>query len=285
MATDSSFFAFVLMPFDSAFNDIYQLGIKEAAKSLDIVAERVDDQRFKQGMLEQIYRQIEAADVIIADMTGQNPNVFYEVGYAHAKDKLCIHLTQKADDIPFDLKHQRHLVYGKSIADLRTKLTAELEWAKGEIQRLRDSPIQVSLKIDDVTLDRQPHIDWGEADFVIDLHNRSPHPSPEINAVYVYLAKGWTVTQDGRRCGSTDSDIPGRKGERHLLATPVRRLNQNDWAQLKFSARKVLATSFQGEELKDEYPLKGKVNVRLSTSHGVFDQDFSVDAKFEEFPF
>ena len=91
-----------------------------------MVAERVDEQIYREGILERIYRQIEAADIIIADMTGQNPNVFYEVGYAHAKGKLCILLTSNAADIPFDLKHQRHIVYDKSIVTLRRELEKEI---------------------------------------------------------------------------------------------------------------------------------------------------------------
>jgi hypothetical protein len=91
-------FAFVLMPFDKAFDDVYKLGIKGAVASFeDVIAERVDEQIYREGILERIYRQIEAADIIIADMTGQNPNVFYEVGYAHAKGKLCILLTSNAE--------------------------------------------------------------------------------------------------------------------------------------------------------------------------------------------
>jgi hypothetical protein len=122
MDNDDQIFAFVLMPFNTAFDDIYRLGIKETANSLGILAERVDEQIYSEGMLERIYRQIELADFIVVDMTGQNANVFYEVGYAHAKGKLCIHLTQKADDIPFDLMHHRHIVYGGSIGELRTRL-------------------------------------------------------------------------------------------------------------------------------------------------------------------
>jgi nucleoside 2-deoxyribosyltransferase len=97
------YFAFVLMPFDSAFNDIYKIGIKAVVSQFgDMIAERVDEQMYREGILERIYRQIELADIVIADMTGQNPNVFYEVGYAHAKSKLCILLTSDAADIPFD---------------------------------------------------------------------------------------------------------------------------------------------------------------------------------------
>jgi nucleoside 2-deoxyribosyltransferase len=104
-------FAFVLMPFDSKFDDVYTIGIKETATRLGITAERVDEQIFhKENILERIYNQINSADFIISDMTGRNPNVFYETGYAHAKGKICLLLTSNADDIPFDLKHHRHII-------------------------------------------------------------------------------------------------------------------------------------------------------------------------------
>jgi nucleoside 2-deoxyribosyltransferase len=100
-------FAFVLMPFNEEFDDIYKMGIKDTATSLGVKAERVDEQIFQEGILDRIYRQIEAADIVIADMSNQNPNVFYEVGYAHAKEKLCLLLTKNSEDIPFDLTRVR----------------------------------------------------------------------------------------------------------------------------------------------------------------------------------
>ena len=139
-------FAFVLMPFDKEFDDVYKVGIKETAAELGILAERVDEQLFREGILERIYRQIEAADLIVADMSGQNPNVFYEVGYAHAKGKLCVLMTKDASDIPFDLKHHRHIVYGSSIAGLKDRLREELDWARSEIVKLRSCAIEVALK-------------------------------------------------------------------------------------------------------------------------------------------
>jgi hypothetical protein len=70
MNEESKIFAFVLMPFDKAFDDIYKLGIKETASQLGLLAERVDEQIFREGILERIYRQIEVADLILADMSG-----------------------------------------------------------------------------------------------------------------------------------------------------------------------------------------------------------------------
>jgi hypothetical protein len=146
-------FAFVLMPFDKEFDDVYALGIKSAVEELGMLAERVDEQIFHgQGILERIYGQIEATDFIIADMSGQNPNVFYEVGYAHAQNKLCILLTRNASDIPFDLKHQRHIVYA-SIQELKKSLLNDLAMMKKELAA-RVIPIEV-LKVQDVYLERR----------------------------------------------------------------------------------------------------------------------------------
>ncbi|MCZ7382683.1 MAG: hypothetical protein O8C64_14075 [Candidatus Methanoperedens sp.] len=122
-------FIFVLMPFDEKFNDAYKFGIKGAAEDVGAYAERVDEQIFTEGILDRIFNQISKADVIVADMTGRNPNVFYEVGYAHALGKIVLLLTQNAEDIPFDLKHRPHIVYGGKIETLRNKLTERLIWA------------------------------------------------------------------------------------------------------------------------------------------------------------
>lgn len=122
-------FVFVLMPFDPEFDDIYQLGIKPACKNAGAYAERVDEQLFAESILERVYNQISKADVIIADMTGRNPNVFYETGYAHALGKKVILLTQNTEDIPFDLKHYPHIVYGGRITDLLAELEKRVKWA------------------------------------------------------------------------------------------------------------------------------------------------------------
>lgn len=127
-------FVFVLMPFDNKFSDIYKFGIKGAAEEVGAFAERLDEQIFQEGMLERIFNQINKADVIVADMTGRNPNVFYEVGYAHALGKLVLLLTQNADDIPFDLKQRQHTVYGGEISTLKSELVKKLKWAIRESQ-------------------------------------------------------------------------------------------------------------------------------------------------------
>lgn len=50
-----------------------------------------------------------SARLIVADCTHRNPNVFYEIGLAHAIGKPTILLTQKSQDVPFDLRHLRYI--------------------------------------------------------------------------------------------------------------------------------------------------------------------------------
>jgi len=128
MQTSPKPFCFVLMPFEQKFNDVYQLGIKAACLDAGAYCERVDEQIFHERILDRIYNQIAKADFIVADMTDRNPNVFYEVGYAHALSKRAVLLTRHAEDIPFDLKHFPHIVYGESIATLKDQLTDRLKY-------------------------------------------------------------------------------------------------------------------------------------------------------------
>jgi len=114
--------AFVLMPFAKRFDEIYRLGVKEPLERIGYTCQRVDEIQFAGNIVDEVYKGIRAASVVVADMTGKNSNVFYEVGYAHALDKTVILLTQKVDDIPFDLRSQRHIVYRRSIVRLRDEL-------------------------------------------------------------------------------------------------------------------------------------------------------------------
>jgi nucleoside 2-deoxyribosyltransferase len=116
-------FVFVLMPFKPEFNDIYRLGIKAACEEAGATCERVDEQIYLENMLQRIYGQIDRADFIVADMSVENPNVYYEAGYAHGHGKPVVLLTREASKIPFDLKQYSHVTYeaGK-ISELKEDL-------------------------------------------------------------------------------------------------------------------------------------------------------------------
>lgn len=284
--TEHDLFAFVLMPFSAEFDDVYRLGIKEPAATLGIKAERVDEQLYRETILDRIYRQIEAADIVIADMTGRNPNVFYEVGYAHAKGKLCVLLTAAAEHIPFDLKHRRHIIYGGSILRLQASIIEELQWARKEIQNTRNSRIKVTLQdsVGNVERNQTETRDEGTAILSVDLVNEFDRVSPDIEGIYFYTTRAWAVSQNGKECAFTASDIP-RFERRHFLSSPVPRLQKGAWAQIQFEVEKVLARTWKGEVLKDEYKVGGRSMLRLVTNEGYFDYDLNVHIEFFYLPF
>jgi hypothetical protein len=133
-------FIFVLMPFSDDFQDVYRSGIKLACENAGVECARVDEQDFDETILQHIYDQIRTADAIVADMSGRNANVFYEVGYAHALKKRVILLTQSTGDIPFDLKHHSHIVYEGKLFLLREQLTKKLNFY---FQPMKDSDTSV----------------------------------------------------------------------------------------------------------------------------------------------
>jgi hypothetical protein len=276
-------FAFVLMPFDPKFDDVYKLGVQQTAKRFGISAERVDEQIFhKENILERIYNQIATADFIIADMTDRNPNVFYETGYAHAKGKTCLLLTSNADDIPFDLKHHRHIIYGNSIQNLILQLERELPAVKSEVEN-RQSAFIVNLSKANGDLEKTKYIASGKVNLFFDLDNKTNGPSPEIESIYFYTGRGWRFDQDNQECLSSPSDLPDFH-LRHFVKSPIRRLPAGGWAQLKLGGRKHLA--YAGDEpLKDSYRLTGRALMRINTTEGANDYPIDIDIEVEEFPF
>ena len=77
----------------------------------NLECERGDDVFGSNVIMDDIRTSIANADVVVADLTGKNANVFYEVGICHTLDKPVLLLAQSMDDVPFDLRHRRVLLY------------------------------------------------------------------------------------------------------------------------------------------------------------------------------
>ncbi len=104
-------FAFVLMPFREEHFAVYERTIKPTLENLGCHVEHAKDVHTVERIVDAIFSQIARAQFIVADTTGKNPNVFYEIGYAHALGKKVILLVQDAQDIPFDIAGLRHIQY------------------------------------------------------------------------------------------------------------------------------------------------------------------------------
>lgn len=102
---------FVLMPFRDDLRPVYDDHIRPVIEGLSLRCQRADDIFRHTAIIEDIWESINKARFLIADLTGKNPNVFYEVGVAHTVGKDVILITQSIDDVPFDLRHLRHIQY------------------------------------------------------------------------------------------------------------------------------------------------------------------------------
>ena len=116
---------FVMMPFGAWFDRYYAEIYVPAIKEAGFEPVRADELFTTGSVVEQIWEQIEKAKLLLADLSGKNPNVFYELGLAHAARKPVVFTAGQVEDVPFDLRHLRVIIY-----DIR-----EPEWAS----RLRKS--------------------------------------------------------------------------------------------------------------------------------------------------
>jgi hypothetical protein len=103
---------FVAMPFRADLNYFYLYLQHYLNQKHGLHVERGDHQILTKPILEKIRAQILRADVIIADISDRNPNVFYELGLAHAAEKAVIIITQDdINDAPTDVRHLEFIRY------------------------------------------------------------------------------------------------------------------------------------------------------------------------------
>lgn len=118
--------AFIIMPFKDEYRDTYMLGIRETLAKDGYSCIRADEVEFNGRIMDQILDLIKTSELIIAEVTEHNPNVYYELGISHALGKNVVLCTKDVAEIPFDTSDLNHIVY-TDIVDLREKLSARLE--------------------------------------------------------------------------------------------------------------------------------------------------------------
>lgn len=117
---------FVAMPFAKEFDDIFHYGIQRAVNSAGFLCERADLESFTRDVMDWVKKQIESAELVIADLSSANPNVYLEVGYAWGKGKNTILIIDDTEQLKFDTRGQRCIPY-KRIKDLEDSLANELK--------------------------------------------------------------------------------------------------------------------------------------------------------------
>ncbi|PMN32742.1 hypothetical protein BCT36_25050 [Vibrio splendidus] len=108
---------FVIMPFAEPFETYYKRIIKPAIDDNDLYTARGDSLFRSTHIMDDIWNSIKDASLVVAELTGKNPNVYYELGLAHALKKPAILIASNIEDVPFDLRPLRVLVYDKNDPD------------------------------------------------------------------------------------------------------------------------------------------------------------------------
>ena len=109
---DANDSCFVMQPFASPFGDYYEKIYKPAIEKTGLRPMRADADLFGTGkIMVQVWQGINDAKVLVAELTTRNPNVFYELGLAHAQSKPVVLVSAVEQDVPFDLQHIRVIYY------------------------------------------------------------------------------------------------------------------------------------------------------------------------------
>jgi hypothetical protein len=106
--------------------DHYDLAIKPTVESFDFDCIRVDEVEYNGRITDRIIGLIRNAHLIVADLTEERPNCYYELGYAHALNKTVIHTINKESNIHFDVKDYNFIVYTR-VQELADRLRKRIE--------------------------------------------------------------------------------------------------------------------------------------------------------------
>lgn len=138
---------FVISPFGEPFDTYFSHIVKPALEDSGLFAVRGDSLYRPTTIIDDIWQGIRDAKLLIAELTDRNPNVFYELGLAHAISKPVILIAKCIEDVPFDLRSIRVLVYDKDHPEWGGRLKANLTRAIQEVLLNPTSAIPTTFKI------------------------------------------------------------------------------------------------------------------------------------------
>jgi hypothetical protein len=154
--------AFVLMPFHRPYDSYYVPIFRAALEGAGFEVQRADDLFGPRPIMLDIQQAILRSDIVLGEMSGRNPNVFYELGLAHAIGKPAVLVANREDDVPFDLRHVRTIIYDSTEPgwedQLRTSIamaaqaamTSSHPWPPPLTQTFSADPMTISIDVPDM---------------------------------------------------------------------------------------------------------------------------------------
>ena len=120
--------AFVMMAIDDSMPELEDIraGIKEVFEEFGIEAVTADEIEHEEVITDRILSEIESSEFLIANLTLQRPNVYYEIGHAHARNKRVILVRKKGTKLHFDVAHRKCPEY-ENATGLKRMLRKRLE--------------------------------------------------------------------------------------------------------------------------------------------------------------
>jgi hypothetical protein len=125
IGSESKSHIFVAMPYDDDMEDVYEFGIREPVNQAGCLCERCDHAIFTGDVMERVKDRIGSSTVVIADVTGSNPNVYLEIGYAWGRGLPTLLVARKGEDLKFDITTHKCIFY-TNISHLKKQLTQYL---------------------------------------------------------------------------------------------------------------------------------------------------------------
>lgn len=205
---------FVLMPFGDPYDSYYSGIIMPAIREAGYIPFRADEIYGTKPIIADIFESIRESAVLVAEATSKNPNVNYELGIAHALDKPVVIISQSIDDIPFDYKHRRVIIYDtkkvKWVTELQSSITNTLRSTEPS-----STPSITALPV------RNIHID------TVDVKRDGCHikarltgnVTPRVADVRVWLLR---------------EDVSGSAGKYSVGGTPTLTDRNGDWQQFTY---------------------------------------------------
>lgn len=143
---------FIISPIGDAGSDIRAQAdkvlkhiIQPVCSASGFTAIRVDQINDSNSITETVIEELEQADLVIADITGHNPNVFYEIGYRSRAKKPIIHLKAKGESLPFDIAAIRTFEYDlmdlDNVEEIKNRLAMTIETMSFEVRNQTEDPI------------------------------------------------------------------------------------------------------------------------------------------------
>jgi nucleoside 2-deoxyribosyltransferase len=218
-------FLFVILPFKNTI--VFEKVIKPIAEAADLrlVCKKADDLFTTSTVMQDIANSLRRASLVVADLTGRNPNVFYELGLAHAFRKPVVLLAQSDEDVPADLRAHRYYRYSLESTEeirhfeetIRSVLNSELE-SSFVVTEFLDSVEILFARGNEILIDSS-FLSQDEGSFAIwalvaDVHDQL---YPPANHMYIVAH---TTSRDGLQIKKTieQTNEPGENPEKREIS-------------------------------------------------------------------